>query len=83
SVTNSGTVDRVLSNSNQFLITSDGERRSADYLARFYLNDGLWETITQGSTVTGTIVFDIPADATPRALELHERPESKGVTIQL
>ncbi|MEX5706832.1 serine/threonine-protein kinase [Parafrankia sp. FMc6] len=81
-ITNVGTAERVLSNSNQYLHTSDGGRHAADFLARYWINDGIWDTISPGATVTGTFVFDIPVDAEAEELELHERPESQGVTIQ-
>ncbi|OHV28087.1 serine/threonine protein kinase [Parafrankia soli] len=81
-ITNVGTVERVLSSSNQYLHTSDGGRHTVDFLARYLINDGIWDTIPPGATVTGTFVFDIPVDAEAEKLELHERPESQGVTIQ-
>ncbi|MCK9898971.1 protein kinase [Frankia sp. Cpl3] len=82
-ITNTGSAERVLSNEDQSLVTTDGESHSADFLARFILQDDVWSTIGAGATVTGTFVFDIPADSEARALELHERPESRGVTITL
>ncbi|WP_311984445.1 DUF4352 domain-containing protein [Parafrankia sp. CH37] len=82
-VTNRGTTARLLESSKQYLTTSAGERHSADFVARFYpsLNGGIWDTIKPGDTVTGTFVFDIPADEKAKSLELHERPESLGVVI--
>ncbi|WP_018636584.1 protein kinase domain-containing protein [Parafrankia elaeagni] len=82
-ITNTGSVERALSSEDQFLVTTDGENHSADFLARLYLRDDVWSTIGPGVTVTGTFAFDIPADSEARALELHERPESRGVTITL
>ncbi len=81
-ITNVGTVERTLNSSDQYLRTLDGERHTADYWSRLWLQDGVWDTIEPGATVTGTIPFDIPVDAKLQDVELHERPESQGVTIK-
>nr|WP_230202983.1 DUF4352 domain-containing protein [Parafrankia discariae] len=81
-ITNVGTAERTLSNSDQYLRTVDGDRHAADFWSRLWLHDDVWNTIAPGATATGTIVFDIPVDAKPQDLELHERPESQGVTIR-
>jgi hypothetical protein len=39
--------------------------------------------INPGNTVSGTIVFDIPAGASISALELHENPFSHGAIVQV
>jgi hypothetical protein len=36
-----------------------------------------------GNSLTGTVVFDIPVDAVPASLELHDSLFSGGVTVTL
>lgn len=46
--------------------------------SRAFLND-----INPGNSVTGVVVFDIPADATLTAVEVHDSAFSGGTTITL
>jgi hypothetical protein len=56
-----------------------------DTEAAIYLpeSQSLYEEINPGNTLTGTVVFDIPVDAVPAALELHDSKFSGGVTVDL
>ncbi|MBK5248977.1 MAG: DUF4352 domain-containing protein, partial [Actinomycetales bacterium] len=46
-------------------------------------NDTFFTEINPGNTVEGTIVFDVPADAVPATLELHDSMFSGGVSVTL
>ncbi len=39
--------------------------------------------INPGNTVKGMLVFDMPKDAKPTSIELHDSPFSGGVTLRL
>ena len=71
--------------SNQFLIDTEGRKASADDEAAIYLDEAqsLYEPINPGNSLTGTVVFDIPVDAAPASLELHDSLFSGGVTVAL
>jgi hypothetical protein len=65
-------------------VDADGADHAADFGARFFLpKQTLWNAVDPGSTVRGTIAFDIPADARPSHLELHDGPVSGGATVPL
>jgi Domain of unknown function (DUF4352) len=84
--TNQGDSPRSLPSENQYLLDTEGRKASADTDAATYLPEdaqSLFEMIEPGGTVTGIIVFDIPADATPAGLELHDSASSSGVTVAL
>ena len=85
-VTNNSDSPRSLPGANQYLIDMDGRRASADTAAARHLPDdaqSLYAEIDPGNTATGIVVFDVPADATPAGLELHQSASSDGVTVAL
>jgi hypothetical protein len=43
----------------------------------------LWEEINPGNVLKGIVVFDIPRNAEPTSLELHDSMFSGGVTVSL
>ena len=71
--------------SNQYLYDEEGRQFSADDEAAIYLENSqsLYEEINPGNSVQGTVVFDIPKNATPARIELHDSAFSGGVTVDL
>ncbi|MGC4934245.1 DUF4352 domain-containing protein [Gordonia sp. DT30] len=43
----------------------------------------VWDNINPGNTVTAKVVFDMPKDAVPAAIELHDSMFSGGVKVNL
>lgn len=84
-VTNHGDEAGSFFGDNQYLVDTEGRKASADTEAAVYLpeSQSLYEEINPGNTLTGTVVFDIPADAVPAAVELHDSMFSGGVTVSL
>lgn len=84
-VTNHGDEPGSFFGDNQYLVDTEGRKASADTEAAVYLpeSQSLYEEINPGNTLTGTVVFDIPADAVPAAVELHDSLFSGGVTVDL
>src|SRR5699024_133446 len=84
-VTNVGNKAQTLYDSSQHLIDTDGREHSADSSAGIYIEDNkvLLNEINPGNTLSGVLVFDIPADATPASVDLHDSMFSGGVTISL
>ncbi len=84
-VSNNGDSAGSFFGDNQFLIDTDGRKASADSEAAVYIEDSqsLFEEINPGNSVTGTVVFDVPADAEPASLELHDSMFSGGVTVEV
>lgn len=80
-VHNTGGAPAALDNSAQLLRDDRGDRHEADFLARFKLNEDLWDTINPGDTKHGTLVFDLAKDAKPRVLELHTSGQSPGARV--
>ncbi len=79
---NIGGSDRTLSLASQSLYDTAGARHGSDQLlSRASFSNELWGNISEGETVSGTFVFDIPVDAAPDHLELHDGPFSGGVTV--
>ena len=84
-ITNNGDSPGSFFGDNQYLIDTEGRKAGADDEAAIYLDEAqsLYEEINPGNSLTGTVVFDIPADAVPAALELHDSAFSGGVTVTL
>ncbi|AOS64268.1 DUF4352 domain-containing protein [Actinoalloteichus hymeniacidonis] len=85
-VGNIGDEAQLLADSNQVLIDENGRRFDADTGAAVISlrgNDTFLNNINPGNTVEGTLVFDMPVDAQPVAIELHDSPFSGGVTVDL
>ncbi|MCC2314190.1 DUF4352 domain-containing protein [Cellulomonas xiejunii] len=85
SVTNIGDEAQYFDGSSQKLVDAQGRTHSADGSAAIYLGDAesFLNQINPGNSVQGTVVFDIPADATPASLELHDSMFSGGVTVSV
>lgn len=84
-VANIGTEAQYFSDGAQKAFDAQGREFSADSSAGVYLegNDTLLNQINPGNTVTGTVVFDVPADAALTLLELHDSLFSGGVEVAL
>lgn len=84
-VTNIGDKAQLLADSSQKVRDAKGREFSTDTAAGIYLEDNkvFLNEINPGNTVKGTLVFDMPKDAAPASIELHDSPFSGGVTVQL
>ena len=84
-VENIGQEAQTLDGSSQYLYGDGGQKYDADTEAAIYLDDAqtFLEQINPGNTVNGVVVFDIPKDAKPAKIELHDSPFSGGVTVDL
>ena len=84
-VKNIGDEPQTLFGDNQTLFI-DGKKYSADTMAAIYLDESksLMEEINPGNSLTGTIVFDVPKNATAfEKIELHDSAFSGGVDVDL
>lgn len=84
-VANIGDRAQMLDGSNQTLLDTEGREHSASSTAAIYLDgsDTFLNDINPGNVVEGIVVFDIPADAVPASIELHDSMFSGGVTVSL
>ena len=82
-VSNTGDRAQMLDGSNQKLVDTQGREHSADGSAAIYLGDTgtFLNDINPGNSVEGTVVFDIPSDAEPASITLHDSMFSGGVTV--
>lgn len=83
SVTNIGDQAQTLFDNDQVLIDEQGREHSTSS-ASLWLDDGLWlDEINPGNSTRGVLLFDIPADAKPVSVELHDSMFSGGTTVDL
>ncbi|MFZ2526127.1 MAG: DUF4352 domain-containing protein [Rhodococcus sp. (in: high G+C Gram-positive bacteria)] len=84
-VTNVSDAPKGLSPSDQKLIDAQGREFGPDSSAALNLDTDVafWDEINPGNTVSMPVVFDMPADAVPAAIELHDSMFSGGVTVSL
>ncbi len=84
-VRNVGNDAQYFDGSSQTLVDTQGRRHSADSGAAIYLGDteSFLNQINPGNEVDGIVVFDVPADAQPASMELHDSPFSGGATVRL
>jgi hypothetical protein len=84
-VTNVGTEAQYFYDGSQKEFDAQDREFSADSTAAVYLGDGstFLNQINPGNTVSGTVVFDVPADTTLTRVELHDSPFSGGVEVAL
>lgn len=69
---------------NQKLIDAQGREFANDTEAEIYANENYTVgDINPGNTASVVIVFDIPADAQPKTLELHDSMFSGGATVNI
>lgn len=84
-VTNIGDAAQSFFGDNATLVDDQGREHSADSTAAIYLenSESFYTEINPGNGVDAVVVFDIPADAVPTAIELHDSMFSGGVTVAL
>lgn len=84
-VTNIGDQAQMFDGSSQKLVDTAGREHSADTSAAIYLGDAnsFLTDINPGNSVEGTVVFDVPADAVPASVTLHDSFFSGGVEVSL
>lgn len=84
-VENIGDKAQTFFDTNQKLIDTEDKQYDADSEAGLYIedNDALFEEINPGNKIDVKIVFDLPKDAKPSNLELHESAISGGVEVSL
>ncbi|UYP18748.1 DUF4352 domain-containing protein [Rhodococcus sp. Z13] len=84
-VTNISDEPKGLSPSDQKLVDTEGRTFSPDTSAALNLETDVafWDKINPGNTVTMPVVFDMPTDAIPAEIELHDSMFSGGVTVSL
>jgi hypothetical protein len=84
-VENIGKEAQTLDGSSQYLYGDGGQKYDADTEAAIYLDDAqtFLEEINPGNSVNGIVVFDIPKNAKPSKIELHDSAFSGGVTVEL
>lgn len=84
-VQNTGDEAQYLFASSQEATDTEGRTHSVDSTATIYAGEtDAWASqINPGNQVSGTLVFDIPADATLETVTLHDSPFSGGVQIRL
>ncbi|GAC57631.1 hypothetical protein GOHSU_22_00910 [Gordonia hirsuta DSM 44140 = NBRC 16056] len=85
-VQNTSDKPQSFSPSNQKLKDAAGRTFETDSSAQIALDDtdiAVWDNINPGNTVTVKLVFDMPADAQPASLELHDSAFSGGATVNL
>ena len=85
-VTNTGDEPQYFSDTDQMMVDTEGRQHSADSEAGIYVAENdvlLISEINPGNTASGVLVFDIPADAVPATVELHDSMFSGGVSVDL
>lgn len=84
-VKNIGTKPQTMFDSNQKVTDNQGRTFDPDTGAAIYMSDNkIWmKDVNPGNSVTGTLVYDMPADAKPTKIELHDSMFSGGVTVLL
>jgi hypothetical protein len=81
---NVGDAVAIVKDTDQWAVTADGERVRANHDATVRANGSLFTSfvpVVAGDPVIGTVVFDIPKDATIATLEFHDNAESDGAVI--
>lgn len=84
-VKNIGDEAQMFTGGNQQLTDTEGRTHESDSTAAIYLGDtnSFLTDINPGNAVDGVVVFDIPADAVPATLSLHDSMFSGGVEVSL
>ena len=86
SVQNIGDRAQGFSPSDQKLIDSQGRSFDSDSAAQIALGGSdipVWDNINPGNTVDVKIVYDMPRDAVPASITLHDSMFSGGATVTL
>ncbi|MFZ3395126.1 DUF4352 domain-containing protein, partial [Rhodococcus sp. 7Tela_A2] len=85
-VMNTHTAAQFFSPDDQVLLDATGREFSPDPTAALNFDSqlGAWgEELNPGNTATVTLIYDIPVDATPTGIELHDSMFSGGTVVQL
>lgn len=84
-VLNTSDQPKSLSPSDQKMYDAKGRKFSADTSAAFSLDTdvAIWDEINPGNSVTMRVVFDMPTDAVPAEIELHDSMFSGGTRVGL
>lgn len=85
-VENTGNEPQYMFADNQKAFDAEGREFAPATSAMIYDGDagGAWMTeINPGNSITGSLLFDIPAGATLTSIELHDSAFSGGVTVSL
>ncbi|QXW00775.1 DUF4352 domain-containing protein [Rhodococcus globerulus] len=84
-VQNTSDQPKSLSPSDQEMYDAKGRKFSADTSAAFSLDTdvAIWDEINPGNAVTMRVVFDMPTDAVPAEIELHDSMFSGGTRVSL
>ena len=85
-VKNIGTKPQDFSPSSQKVKDAQGRSFESDSMAQIALGDSdvpVWDNINPGNTVQVKVVFDMPKDAEPATIELHDSMFSGGATVAL
>jgi len=84
-VTNIGDEAQMFDASSQKLFDAQGREHSADSTAGIYLGDAnsFLNDINPGNSIEGVVIFDVPVDAVPASIELHDSFLSGGATVAL
>lgn len=86
SVQNIGDRAQGFSPSDQKLIDSQGRSFDSDAAAQIALGGSdipVWDNINPGNTVDVKVVYDMPRDAVPASITLHDSMFSGGATVAL
>ena len=85
-VQNIGDKPQGFSPSDQKLTDAQGRTFSTDASAQIALDDtdvAVWDNINPGNTVDVKLVYDMPRDASPASITLHDSMFSGGATVSL
>lgn len=84
SIKNIGTKQQLFDQTSQKMLDQQGRELSSDPTSAVYVDSGSFlAQINPGNSIKGILVFDVPKDAVPTKLELHDSAFSGGVTVQL
>lgn len=85
-VNNTSKQPKDFSPTNQKLVDTEGRSFEPDTTAQIYLGGSdipVWDNINPGNTVEVKVVYDMPVDAKPASIELHDSMFSGGVKVNL
>src|SRR4051795_6537276 len=85
-VQNIGDQAQPLDSTSQVAYDAQGKKYSSDTEAAFYLDNAgkaLFNQLNPGTSVDGTLVYDVPTGTTLTKLELHDSAFSGGVSVNL
>ncbi|RVW06282.1 DUF4352 domain-containing protein [Rhodococcus spongiicola] len=84
-VQNTSDKPKGLSPDNQEMYDTQGRKFTADTMAGIALDSevSIWDEINPGNKVTMKVVYDMPADAVPAEMELHDSMFSGGTRVAL